>query len=181
MKDKEIELKFIIDIKTRKKIIADLVSFAKDLGESRIVDTYYIPEFRDFEIDGVTQECIRIREDESGVTLCYKHIHRECAPVYCDEFESKVDSKEQMKKILFALGFSVQMVIDKTRASYQLGNFRLDFDNVKGLGEFMEVELISDSASVEDIYDFVSKYKLTSKDVTYDGIQTIMKRSLLNK
>ena len=178
MKDKEIELKFVIDTKTRKKIVTDLVSFAQDLGRSRMIDTYYIPAFRDFEINGVTNECVRIREDKSGVTLCYKHIHRDCMPVYCDEFETKIDSKEQMEKILFALGFSVQMIIDKTRSSYQLGHFQFDFDSVKNLGEFMEVELKSETAGVDEIYDFVSKYKLSSKDVTYDGIQTLMRRTM---
>ena len=120
---------------------------------------------------------MRIRETHKGAVLCYKHIHYE-AQVYCDEYETKVESKEQIEKILFALGFSVQMVIDKTRESLEYKNFEFDFDTVKNLGELMEVELESEDASAEEIYEWVSKYGLSEKDVTYEGIQLLMKKAM---
>ena len=42
----------------------------------------------------------------------------------------------------------------------------------------MEVELKDDSSNVESIYEFVSKYGLTEKDVTYEGIQILMKKTM---
>ena len=86
MKNKEIELKFKISEDVYKKIIIDLDASATKTGESGFVDTYYIPDFREFEIDGVTHECVRIRQTEKGNVLCYKKIHYEANPVYCDEF-----------------------------------------------------------------------------------------------
>lgn len=148
------------------------------MGEFHQIDTYYIPNFKDFEKDGETMECVRIREDKKGVVLCYKKIHRECSPVYCDEYETKIEDKEELEKILFALGFKIQMVIDKVRNSYLLNNLRFDFDSVKGLGELMEVELKGEDVSTEDIYGYVSKYGLSKADVTYDGIQKQMKKVL---
>ena len=142
------------------------------------IDTYYIPDFREFEINGETMECVRIREENNNSTLAYKKIHREANPVYCDEYETRVDNKEQMEKILFALGFKVQMVIDKTRESYKINELEFDFDSVKNLGELMEVELKNDSNDVSVIYEFVSKYGLSKKDVTYEGIQVLMKKAL---
>lgn len=174
---KEIELKFKINEEIKKTIIKDLEGYAKKKGESHLVDTYYTPYFKEYEIDGVTQECVRIRENEKGNILCYKKIHYEANPIYCDEYETKVENKDQMEKFLFALGFSVQMVIDKTRVTYKLDNFEFDFDSVKNLGELMEVEL-TEGDNVDEIYNFVKKYGLTQNDVTHEGIQVLMKKAM---
>ena len=177
MKNKEIELKFIINNEIKEKIISDLKQQTNLSSSFRQVDTYYIPDFKEFEVDGETMECVRIREENKNSTLAYKKIHREANPVYCDEYETRVESKEQMEKILFSLGFKIQMVIDKTRESYKLDNLEFDFDSVKNLGELLEVELKSD-CDINVIYEFVSKYGLTEKDVTYEGIQVLMKKAL---
>ena len=178
MNNKEIELKFKITDEMYKNIISDLEKCATKVSESRLIDTYYIPYFREFEINGVTQECVRIRENEKGNTLCYKKIHYETNPVYCDEYETLVSDKNQMEKLLFALGFSIQMVIDKTRVTYKMDCFEFDIDFVKGLGYLLEVELKEENADIEEIYKFVSKYGLKKDDVTYEGIQILMKKAL---
>ena len=177
---KEIELKFKINEEIKRKIIEDLEKVTVKQKESHLVDTYYVPYFKDFEVNGVTMECVRIRENEKGNTLCYKKIHYEANPVFCDEYETKVDDKEQMEKFLFAIGFSVQMVIDKTRLTYKLNGLEFDFDSVKNLGELMEVELINNHLNVDEIYNFVKKYGLTKEDVTYEGIQILMKKTMEN-
>ena len=178
---KEIEKKFIINNEIKSQIVSDLEKTAVKKGESHLVDTYYIPYFKDFEKDGKTMECVRIREDSNGNVLCYKKIHYEATPIYCDEYEIKVDNTDQMEKFLFALGFSVQMVIDKTRVGYELNDLEIDFDSVKNLGELMEVELEDNEKGEEAIYDFVKKYGLTEKNVTYEGIQKLMKKAMENK
>ena len=181
MKNKEIEVKFKIAEGTYQKVVADLDVCAIKTAESRLVDTYYIPDFREFEIDGVTQECVRIRQDEKGNTVCYKKIHYEANPVYCDEFETKVEDKDQLENILFRLGFSVQMVIDKTRVSYKTDKFEFDIDYVKDLGYLFEVELKQDGADIDEIFKFVEPYGLTKDDVTYEGIQILMKKAMAEK
>ena len=125
----------------------------------------------------MTLECVRIRENENGSIIAYKKIHYEATPIYCDEYESKVENKEQIENILFALGFSVQMIIDKTRNSYVYGQFQFDLDSVVGLGELMEVELKSENASLEDIYSLVAQFDLSESNVTYEGIQMMMKKA----
>lgn len=181
MKDKEIELKFIINKEIKNAILSDNIENFEKISSSRVVDTYYIPNFKDFEINGETMECLRIREDKNGLTLTYKKIHREFDPVYCDEYETKIEDAEQMEKILFSLGFSVQMKIDKTRETYKLNNLEFDFDTIENLGELLEIELKDELSTVEQIYDFVSKYGLTKNDVTYKGIQVLMKEAMKNK
>ena len=178
MKDKEIELKFRITHEQRQAIIKHLEQVATYKGSERIIDTYYIPNFKEFEINGKTIECVRIRETKGSAVICYKYIHYEASPIYCDEFETKIDSKEQMEKILFALGFTIQMVIDKTRVSYSNEQFEFDFDTVENLGELMEIELKYNNGSLSDIYSLVKPFGLDEKNVTYEGIQIMLKKSL---
>lgn len=178
MKDKEIELKFVINNEIKNSMLEFLNERATDVGKSHLIDTYYIPNFRDFEINGETIECVRIRENSKGVVLTYKKIHKESNPIYCDEFETEVKDKEQLEKILFALGFSVEMIIDKTRTSFDFGKFRIDFDSVVNLGELLEVELKNSNGKVEEILEFVGRFGLSMKDVTYEGIQALMKKAM---
>ena len=175
MKNKEIELKFIITEKQKKLILEHLNKNAKFLSKMQQIDTYYIPFYKNFEENGETMECLRIRECDGKNILCYKKIHRECRPVYCDEFELEIASKEQMEKILFAIGFSVQMVIDKTRESFVSNDYEFDLDSVNDKLYLFEVELKSDGDDVNKIYSFVSNFGLREKDVTYDGIQKLVK------
>ena len=177
MDNKEIELKFKINENIKSQIIEYLDANGSRRGSSRQIDTYYIPNFKDFEIDGRTIECVRIRECERGSILTYKKIHYEASPIYCDEYETLVD-KDQMEKFLFALGFSIQMIIDKTRTCYELGSFEFDFDSVVGLGELMEIELKGEYKTLDDIYQFVQPFGLTKSDVTYEGIQMMMKKAI---
>lgn len=177
MKDKEIEVKFVINEEIKKLMIADLESGDYEKEKSRLIDTYYVPNFKDFEVNGETMECVRIRETHKSVVLCYKKIHREADPVYCDEYETKIQDKEQMEKILFALGFSVQMVIDKTRESYEVGDWEFDFDTVNDLGVFVEVEFEGENANLEELFEYVKKYGISKYDSTTEGIQTLMKKA----
>ena len=94
MQDKEIELKFLINNDTKAKIIADLEKLATKGKQSHQIDTYYIPNFAEFEKDGETMECLRIREQNGRSVLCYKKIHREANPIYCDEYETEIESKK---------------------------------------------------------------------------------------
>ena len=158
MKDKEIELKFRITNEQKQAILKHIKSLTIHSNSYRMIDTYYIPNFKEFEIDGRTIECVRIRETDNSTVICYKKIHYEAAPIYCDEYETKIDNKEQMEKILFALGFTTQMVIDKTRDSYYNDNFEFDFDSVKNLGELMEIELKDNSGNIEEIYNLVKPF-----------------------
>ncbi|MBQ9791207.1 MAG: CYTH domain-containing protein, partial [Clostridia bacterium] len=77
MQDKEIELKFQITNEIKDKILEDLRTCGNALPSFRMIDTYYIPNFREFEINGETHECVRIREKNDKAILCYKKIHRE--------------------------------------------------------------------------------------------------------
>jgi adenylate cyclase class 2 len=52
-----------------------------------------------------------------------------------------VSDKDKLVKILGFLGYKIQCVVDKTREQYEKGKVTLTFDNIPGLGDFVEVEI----------------------------------------
>ena len=178
MSNKEIERRFKITLNQKQEIIEALTKMgAEFIGENHQKDVYYEPNFKDYEINGETMEALRIRHENGNAVMCYKKIHRECDPIYCDEYESIVQDACQVEKMLFAFGFKVQILIDKKRKSFSYENFEFDFDSVEGLGEFLEVELKGDEADVGKIYDFVKPFGLSQNDATFDGIIKLMKNA----
>lgn len=175
MGNKEIELKFVISNEQKKSVLKELEFQAKFESEKRQIDTYYVPRFKSFEENGETKECLRVRQSDGKNVLCYKNIHRDVTPVYCDEYELEIESKEEIEKILFALGFEVQMKIDKLRKTFVMGGFEIALDQVNEKLELLEVELKDENASVEDILEFVKQFGLTKENVTYRGIQLLVK------
>ena len=177
---KELEYKFFINDNQKLQII----NYLKENGAefiSKIAqkDVYFIPKFRDFEINGETIECVRIRTTDRGSVLCYKKIHREANPIYCDEYETKIEDANELEKIFLAISFEVQMTIDKTREIYRLGDFEFDFDSVKNLGELFEIELKSDDElKFDEIFEVLNEFGIKKSDANYEGIQTLMKKSL---
>ncbi len=67
------------------------------------------------------------------------------------------------------------MVIDKNRLTYRMGDLEFDFDTVKDLGELLEVELLNPEQDISLVFDFLRPFGLKKEDVTYKGIQTMIK------
>lgn len=179
MSNIEMEYKFLITENQKSEILEYLNKNGEFISSSHQKDVYFIPKFRDFEINGQTAECVRVRTTDKGSVFCYKKIHREASPVYCDEYETKIEDAESLEKILLAIDFEIQMTIDKTRTTYKLGDFEFDFDSVKNLGELLEVEFKGcDLDKFDEVFEILSKYNISKTDANYDGIQMLMKRKL---
>ena len=65
---------------------------------------------------------------------------------YCDEFETKIGSIEQFRKILSALNFRSIVTVDKLRKIYTYKDYEVAIDSVKDLGDFVEIEYIGKSS-----------------------------------
>lgn len=175
----ELEYKFLISDNQKNKILDYLKENGEFVSSSHQKDVYYIPKFRDFEINGETAECVRVRTTDKGSVLCYKKIHRESNPIYCDEYETKIEDAESLEKIMLAIDFEIQMTIDKTRETFKIADYEFDFDSVKDLGELLEVEFKgSDPSKFDEVFEILSKYSISKSDVNYDGIQMLMKKKL---
>ena len=67
------------------------------------------------------------------------------------------------------------MKIDKIRKTFVLAGFEIALDEVNEKLELLEVELKDENSSTDDILNFVKKFGLTKDDVTYRGIQLLVK------
>jgi len=100
------------------------------------VDIYYNAPNRDLRL---TNEYLRLRflqGDKKGV-FAY---HRNLSDGVTEEKEIGISDLRIFKRILSALGFRKLGRIEKRRSTYELGNYKISLDDVKGIGKFVEVE-----------------------------------------
>ncbi|MDR0367464.1 MAG: class IV adenylate cyclase [Rickettsiales bacterium] len=150
----EIERKFIVFEESFDSIESRLsaLGFRPD-GHRRQIDEYFLPRGMDpakhthFMIKG-EMAYLRLRRDAENETasLDLKTVNKERKGVF-GEYECRLagaDSLGMAAKILDMLGFRKAHVIDKSRKSFKLGEVSVDMDEVRGLGRFVEVEIIDD-------------------------------------
>ena len=111
-------------------------------------DHYYAHPDRDF---ARTDEALRIREDEDRVQLTYKGPLIDEVAKTRHELETGIDSAEIAAEILESLGFHPVRVVAKQRKPFELSwqgiSVEVVIDQVEGLGNFVELETISDPDS----------------------------------
>jgi adenylate cyclase class 2 len=139
MKDIEIEIQALVERSEALK--GFLEEKAQFVSEKRQVDQYFIPAHEDFTKADPIQKWLRLRSEEDIATINYKYWHYENGiGQYADEFESKIDDKESLEKILNALDCKPLVTVDKTRRKYNYEDYEVGLDTVVGLGEFVEIE-----------------------------------------
>jgi len=121
---------------------------ASTIGIEVQVDTYYSAPYRDF---AKTDEALRIRVQDNKCFLTYKGARMDSISKTRKEYEVEVNDADNMGNILSSLNFTPVATIVKRRKKYRLGDFIISLDEVRNLGNFMEVEVsIRDSTSHED-------------------------------
>lgn len=115
---------------------------AKVLYDGAVEDLYFAHPERDY---GKTDEALRLRVLEGAVELTYKGPRmREGATKAREEVTCGVKDQLEMRRILERLGFVEQFVVRKQRSSFLLDKLRVEVDFVEGLGEFVELELVTE-------------------------------------
>ena len=116
---------------------------AKQISSGPMEDIYFAHPSRDF---GKTDEALRLRKREDGAELTYKgpRMHADGAKAR-EEITLRTDNPLTMQRIVERLGFKESYVLRKTRTSYMLDKLRVDIDDVEGLGEFVELEVLTES------------------------------------
>lgn len=95
--------------------------------------------------------------------------------------EDKADAKEsdvllykstnnQLLKELLIRALGVLVVVDKQREIYHIGNVKFHLDQVKGLGEFVEIEAIGDENANKDnlmkqCKFYINLFNIANKDL----------------
>ena len=133
-------------------------------------DTYYNATDnvggRDF---ARTDEALRIRRisDISFITYKGPKIHK--LSKSRKEIEIEIKDPTGAAEMLTALGFSQVMTVIKSRDIYRLDQYDISLDNVKGLGDFLEIETTAELESevpskVDSIFGLLEELDIKQED-----------------
>ncbi|MDD1728461.1 MAG: class IV adenylate cyclase [Methanospirillum sp.] len=136
----EIEIKVRVpDINTvRERITACGGVLTEVLTEH---DSYYNAPHRDF---GVTDEALRLRETDTKTIVTYKGPKNTIlGSKVREELNLEITDPGVFHSIITHLGFVMVAIVRKRREYYQYQDFTISLDQVEGLGDYVEIELIS--------------------------------------
>lgn len=156
MQDVEIELKF--PIRNPEQVVRFLENNATFKHERRQHDIYYNHPARDFLADGGNvNEWFRVRVSGDEAELNYKDFqpHDSVMKTHCTEYETTVSSKDQIEKILSALGFQLMIEVKKTRRIWLFDEVEISMDEVDELGSFIELEYKGQASDVDQARDYL--------------------------
>lgn len=182
--DLEVEIK--IQVKNLAALLKWLEKNAVLDKETHQIDRYFDHPDRSFvyiDKDGyrTASEWLRVRFEEDRAEICYKHWHRDNKTgksTYADEFESEISDGEAFLKILKVLGFKQISLIDKRRTVWQYQDFEFAIDQVKGLGDFAEIEYEGEmedpSRANQKIFDLLREIGLKGWQKTRRGYNTML-------
>lgn len=158
MKEFEIQVK----IEEMQPLLAVLAKDGEAKGEKHQVDEYYTPTHRDFIAVRPANEWLRLRDSGGKTTVNYKIWNRDAQgkSTYADEFETAVADVAVMREIFARLNFKKICVVDKIRKTWKYRQYEIAIDSVKGLGDFVEVEYLTDDEAdpkrvIADMVEFL--------------------------
>lgn len=168
----EIELKIALTKQQYKKIknyFDDKFQYSGSVIES---DVYFNGIDRDF---SKTDETFRLRkverETNTSVFVTYKGAKLNKAIKARKELEVSVSDYGTMLGVISSLGFKEAAHVKKQRYYYTDGSITATLDDVNGLGEFLELEILAPDQDDVDkysaqLFDLLSTLKLDRKAVT---------------
>lgn len=150
MAHKNIEIEIQVRVEHSKPLIEFLETNGTFQSEQHQVDEYFSPAHRDFLAVKPIAEWLRLRDADGKYSMNYKRWHEDQhgKSHYCDEFETKIEQKEQAKYIFSAIDLKPIVVVDKRRKIWTYQDYEIAVDSVKTLGDFVEVEYIGKDETV---------------------------------
>ena len=79
-------------------------------------------------------------------------LHQILSELATDEMEVELmtdDKRQNVERILDIIGYPILCIVDKMRDVYEKDNIKIILDTVKGLGKFIEIEII-DNETLEN-------------------------------
>ena len=165
MAHNNIEIEIQVNVEDLKPLIKFLKSNAVFRAKKHQIDEYFSPIHKNFLGVRPVSEWLRLRDADNQYSINYKNWHHEKdgKGYFCDEFETKIKSIQQTKRILSALNFRSIITVDKLRKTYTYKNYEVAIDSVRGLGNFVEIEYIGKNVKADpkkitgEMVDFLKK------------------------
>ncbi len=129
----EVEIKAKIEIEPMEKRLGELG--AKFINRTHQKDVYFQHPCHDFK---KTDEALRVRKVKEEYFLTYKGA--KLYPETKTRKEIQIRVEKGIFNLLKNLGFSPMREVEKWRSFYQWKDLKIYLDEVKGLGNFLELE-----------------------------------------
>lgn len=180
MDEKEIEIKLHLDSSDYDRLLGTLENIATFIGEKHQIDMYYSPKAESFYNKG--DRCLRVRTEDDKSILTYKRIYSENTnEQFIEEYETTIGDPRMVDRILRALEYESEIIIDKFRKEYCTDTgFMIALDNVLNLGFFIEIENRNESDPLktrnQHLTEFVQQLKLDISRRNIEGYSNMMFR-----
>jgi len=94
---------------------------------------------------------LRVRSTGQENSICYKLVHRDKVGdfIYADEYETKIDNSKIMIDMFKCLNYRELCTVYKKRELWKYSNYYICIDNVRDLGDFVEIEIIESDKNMD--------------------------------
>ena len=173
---KEIEVK--AQLKNRNQLIERLASFGCALSSPITQkDRIFIPAGSVFPPVEPGVNVLRIREQDGAYIFTLKLPMKN--QLDCIERESGIDNPDEMVEIFKLLGFQEVSHVRKIRQKTKYQNLEICLDSVEELGDFVEVEKMTDASEdaervQSELFEFLETLGIEKEDQIFDGYDVLM-------
>jgi len=174
------EVEILVQVFDKKKVLASLKQF-KFLGIKKTKDVYfYDPLSKDMNLPSPTA-WLRLRTKEKKHFLAYKKdVCRGKKWIYSDEYEIAISDVSAMENILKHMGFKKLIILNNKKHTYLTKEYEIVFEEVKGLGTFLEVEKLHAKGNVEkikkEIRAFISNLGIKAKELNVGKPELMLRK-----
>lgn len=116
---------------------------------------------------------IRIRNDGGKISLTYKGAQLKRDGVW-EEYEFEIKDQHSGVEMLKAMGLEEVIQVRKKRREYKLNDFSICLDDIDGLGEFVEIELIGGGTLREKLYELMIALGIDREQIICKGYVTML-------
>lgn len=145
----EIEIKFRVD--DREKLLSKLESLHSHFSEPmNQKDIIFAPDLNDTE-NGEGKIFVRIREQNEKKIITLKKQSK--VIMQNKEIEFGISDIDKAYDFLETIGFREWVTVEKSRIATTYQEFNLCIDQVKRLGDFIEIEILSEEENKTELYE----------------------------
>lgn len=181
------EIEILVQVFDDENEILNKLSGFEFIGDKKTIDKYYIDPLRDElkpDESGRLNACFRIRQKGETNYITYKKDHFDGDKwLYSDEYETHFHSLSAVEEIVKSLGLQELIIIDNMKRTYKHKDYIIEFENVKDLGLFLEVEYSTDydidvKSTKNEIQEFINSLGLSVSEELNAGKPELMLRKI---
>ncbi len=135
-----------VELKILEVNVEEITQKLLDLGAKKVfegeVDAVYFDTKDDYFFNNNQQ--LRVRKKGDQVELCYKKGTGKTFATSADETEVNVSDFDSTLKIFESIGYLIKGRESKTRVSYRLDNIMYEFNTLRQIPTFLEIESTSE-------------------------------------